>query len=910
YGFGERESYGYAGDVVLNNIALRIVTSADQAGLARECADSLITFTGINQGVVTSWQWDFGDGSPTVSGQVVSHAYSQPGTYFVKLRVTTPSICNVDSSIRQIDIFRPDYSVVNLSPAACGQPTGAATLALAGGVAPYQYAIGNGPFQNAGADNQASLTGLSSGPVVVRFRDAIGCAFVDTLNIPEATDLVLSGQITHVSCFGGADGSVSLTAQGGTPPYLYRLGTGSLQPSNVFPGLSAGTYQFFVVDVNNCSQSLTVQVQQPDQPFTVSIEATANTICAGQSVTLSASPAVSYFWQPGNFTGSAYSPSPGATTTYTLRALNENGCEAVAEYTVEVYNPCPCFWEGIINRYAAVSAVDYCLNTADVADDGAFSPGDTVMLIQMTGAQINLSNTPDFGTITDLGKTGNFEWAEIQSIEPIGGGLRRIFFRYGLLNDYDPVNGKVQMVSVPNCDNVRITGTLTAPEWNGQTGGVLVFNVRNTLDLGDPAVAMDVSGKGFAGGPMQVAVMVDEPDYNYFHPDLSPLGARKGESVWERLTMYSNGRGAPANGGGGGNNHNAGGGGGANAGSGGRGGFDWIIGADVGGIGGRSLIYNSVQPKIFMGGGGGSGHVNTSCGMGSPGARGGGVIVFKTSGLVVRNNRISASGANAEDAPDCDAAGGGGGGGTVVADYQNVVVAGSLDFELRGGRGGNTLWPPPFPGRCVGPGGGGGGGALLTSIPIAFPGTNDVSGGGAGFHANPTSPCFPSNFGALPGNAGIIQSSWRIPMSNQPRVPDLLSLSVEPAQICDGEGAIISAIAAPDDDYIFTLVNDSSIFSGSIIVYPSVTTTYTVVAQNQVTGCTAESQIIVSVSPQADLTVSANSTQICAGKTATLSVEGADYFLWRPGNFVGSVYVVSPPVTTTYTVVGSYDLGC
>ncbi|MDW8334664.1 MAG: PKD domain-containing protein, partial [Bacteroidia bacterium] len=410
YGFGERESYGYAGDVVLNNIALRIVTSADQAGLARECADSLITFTGINQGVVTSWQWDFGDGSPTVSGQVVSHAYSQPGTYFVKLRVTTPSICNVDSSIRQIDIFRPDYSVVNLSPAACGQPTGAATLALAGGVAPYQYAIGNGPFQNAGADNQASLTGLSSGPVVVRFRDAIGCAFVDTRNIPEATDLVLSGQITHVSCFGGADGSVSLTAQGGTPPYLYRLGTGSLQPSNVFPGLSAGTYQFFVVDVNNCSQSLTVQVQQPDQPFTVSIEATANTICAGQSVTLSASPAVSYFWQPGNFTGSAYSPSPGATTTYTLRALNENGCEAVAEYTVEVYNPCPCFWEGIINRYAAVSAVDYCLNTADVADDGAFSPGDTVMLIQMTGAQINLSNTPDFGTITDLGKTGNFEW--------------------------------------------------------------------------------------------------------------------------------------------------------------------------------------------------------------------------------------------------------------------------------------------------------------------------------------------------------------------------------------------------------------------------------------------------------------------------------------------------------------------
>jgi hypothetical protein len=211
YGFGERESYGYAGDVVLNNIALRIISSADQTSGARECVDSLITFTGVNQGVVTGWEWDFGDGTPPVSGQVATHAYDAPGTYFVKLRVTTPSICSVDSSIKQIDVFRPDYTVLNVSPAACGQSTGTATLLGIGGTPPYQFSVGNGPFQTAGANNQILLSGLSSGPVVLRLRDAIGCVFTDTLNVPGSSDITLSAQVSNVNCFGGTDGVVTVS---------------------------------------------------------------------------------------------------------------------------------------------------------------------------------------------------------------------------------------------------------------------------------------------------------------------------------------------------------------------------------------------------------------------------------------------------------------------------------------------------------------------------------------------------------------------------------------------------------------------------------------------------------------------------------------------------------------------------
>jgi len=51
-----------------------------------------ITFTGKESydidGKIVSWRWDFGDGSKGSSGEVVTHAYKEPGSYKVTLTVT------------------------------------------------------------------------------------------------------------------------------------------------------------------------------------------------------------------------------------------------------------------------------------------------------------------------------------------------------------------------------------------------------------------------------------------------------------------------------------------------------------------------------------------------------------------------------------------------------------------------------------------------------------------------------------------------------------------------------------------------------------------------------------------------------------------------------------------------------
>ena len=61
------------------------------------------------------------------------------------------------------------------------------------------------------------------------------------------------------------------------------------------------------------------------------------------------------------------------------------------------------------------------------------------------------------------------------------------------------------------------------------------------------------------------------------------------------------------------------------------------------------------------------------------------------------------------------------------------------------------------------------------------------------------------------------------------------------------------------------------------------------------------------------ITAVANPTSVCAGFPSTLSASGAGIggtYTWQPGALVGSVVVVSPTVTTIYTVSGTSTLAC
>lgn len=65
--------------------------------------------------------------------------------------------------------------------------------------------------------------------------------------------------------------------------------------------------------------------------------ASSNTIiCTSQSVTLNASGASTYTWNPGNLTGASINVSPSATTDYTVMGTNSAGCDGMSIVTQSV----------------------------------------------------------------------------------------------------------------------------------------------------------------------------------------------------------------------------------------------------------------------------------------------------------------------------------------------------------------------------------------------------------------------------------------------------------------------------------------------------------------------------------------------------------------------------------------------
>ena len=74
---------------------------------------------------------------------------------------------------------------------------------------------------------------------------------------------------------------------------------------------------------------------------------------------------------------------------------------------------------GVINQYSKVTLIenDICQNKITVEDIAPFDEGQFVVLMQMQGANIDESNSADFGNILELNNAGFYEINEIVSID-------------------------------------------------------------------------------------------------------------------------------------------------------------------------------------------------------------------------------------------------------------------------------------------------------------------------------------------------------------------------------------------------------------------------------------------------------------------------------------------------------------
>lgn len=398
---------------------------------------------------------------------------------------------------------------------------------------------------------------------------------------------------------------------------------------------------------------------------------------------------------------------------------------------------------GIVNKHTAVLGIDSCNRTLAVKSGRGFKADDWVLIIQMKGATVTTTDDASFGQIVSYRDAGNYELARVRYTYN-----ESITLNDDLINHYD-LTGLVQLVRVASYTNAVVKDTVTAPPWNGTSGGVVVLKVAGKLVL---HADIDVSGRGFRGGNPSLQYEADgATGYKYFF--LPGLSGEKGEGIAAKLEAYRYGRGRLANGAGGGNAMMAGGGGGGNHAAGGKGGFQYEDSLDVGGLGGEPLVYSNDSDKVFLGGGGGGGQFQWGSDAGTYGACGGGIIIIIADTIAGNSRYLKADGARVLDTVYSNGGGGGGGGGVIlldVAGYSSVVTA-----SVRGGDGANSFHDSGEP--STSPGGGGGGGIVWVSNG-SMPGnlTVTATGGAAGWQCNsvPTAyPC-PDHHGAQDGDNG------------------------------------------------------------------------------------------------------------------------------------------------------------
>nr|WP_199000327.1 T9SS type A sorting domain-containing protein [Flavobacterium sp. ASV13] len=326
-----------------------------------------------------SYSW-----SPAVSSGATASALTA-GTYTVTIKDD-----NLCQAIQTFTITEPTALTATQGPItniSChGDATGSATVNVTGGTsATGEYHYSWAPSGGIGA----TATGLTAGAYIVTITDDNSCTTTQNFNITEpAAALSATTASIPVSCFGGSNGSASVTVSGGTPLYTYQWAPLGGTTATI-TGRPAGDYTCTITDANGCKLIKNITI---DTPAVLSATSTKTDVSCNGGVNGSATVTVTggtgdyhYSWSP---TGGAAATATGLTAgTYTVTITDDNTCSITQNI--------------IIDQPAALAATQ---SQTDVLCNGSATGTATVTV---TGGTPNYSYTwsPSVGnqaTVTGL----------------------------------------------------------------------------------------------------------------------------------------------------------------------------------------------------------------------------------------------------------------------------------------------------------------------------------------------------------------------------------------------------------------------------------------------------------------------------------------------------------------------------
>lgn len=265
------------------------------------------------------------------TGETINCISSVPaGTYTVT--VTDGNACSVSQPFTINQPLQLVIDSIPVSNASCNLSNGTATVFASGGTAPFGF-----QWSTSGNDTLSTVTNLSAGVYTVTITDANGCSTVDSVIVNDAgIPVIQTFTVLDVKCNGGNDGSVSVTASGGTSPYTFQWSTSATDTLSTVPNLSAGNYTVTVTDVNGCSVTQSFTVNEPDalQDSAQAVNPTCGT--SNGSIIIfpygGTSP-YSYQWSTSS-ADTLSSISNVAAGVFTVTITDANGCTHVQSVTL------------------------------------------------------------------------------------------------------------------------------------------------------------------------------------------------------------------------------------------------------------------------------------------------------------------------------------------------------------------------------------------------------------------------------------------------------------------------------------------------------------------------------------------------------------------------------------------------
>jgi gliding motility-associated-like protein len=443
---------------------------------------------GSNDGTITL---NVTGGVPTYnyawpSSSAIGNSYTAngllPGVY--NITVTDLNGCTKVTSPELTQPTQVHTSISAVAPKCNGGTDGTATVVASGGTSVFTYLWNTVPAQTS-----ATATGLGAGTYTVTVSDGNGCTSVNSITIAQPAALVAIAQGTSnfngygVSCFGGNNGTGSVTVIGGTSPFSYAWSGGTVS-GNTVTGLASGTFTVTITDANGCSAVDSITVTQPSR------------ITATATVT-------------SNFNGAQISCN-GATDGQ----LTANGNGGVAPYFYE-WNTTPVQTSKVATGVGAgtyivtITDLNGCTDTASVTISAPAA-------ITATGAVT--SNFNGFGvscfggnngaaTVTATGGTGtlNYAWPSASGVGNTANGTGLAAGTYVVtVTDTNACSATVsitvtqptEITAVPSVVDAKCFGANDGKAWVTVSGGVPGYTYSWSTS---PAQTTDTASNLLAG---------------------------------------------------------------------------------------------------------------------------------------------------------------------------------------------------------------------------------------------------------------------------------------------------------------------------------------------------------------------------------------------------------------------------